>query len=63
MLEISAGYWERAGALRAKVIGRGSKARLADALIAQSCIDHRAPLVTADRNFRHFTKQGLTLFA
>ena len=63
ILEISEGYWERAGALRAKVLGRGLKARLADALIAQSCIDHRAPLITADRDFRHFTKQGLTLFA
>lgn len=62
-LEITDGYWERAGLLRAKVLARGLKARLADALIAQSCIDHRAPLVTADRDFRHFTRQGLSLFA
>ena len=63
MLEITDGYWVRAGALRSKVLGRGVKARLADALIAQSCIDHRAPLVTADRDFRHFTRHGLSLFA
>jgi predicted nucleic acid-binding protein len=63
MLEITEGYWARCGALRAKVLGRGLKARLADALIAQSCIDHRTPLVTADRDFRHFTRQGLSLFA
>ena len=63
MLDITDGYWTRAGALRARVLGRGLKARLADALIAQSCIDHRTPLVTADRDFRHFTRQGLSLFA
>src|SRR4051812_48731036 len=45
VLEIMAGYWERTGLLRAKVIARGLKARLADALIAQSCIDHRIPLI------------------
>ena len=60
-LEISEGYWERAGALRAKVLAKGLKARLADALIAQSCLDHRVPLVTADRDFRHFTRHGLDL--
>ena len=60
-LEVSDGYWERAGALRAKILGRGLKARLADALIAQSCVDHHVPLVTADRDFRHFAKHGLSL--
>lgn len=60
-LEVKDGYWERTGALRAKVLARGLKARLADALIAQSCIDHHVSLVTADRDFRHFTKHGLTL--
>lgn len=63
MLEINEGYWERAGALRAKLLARGLKARLADALIAQSCIDHDAPLVTADRDFRHFSRHGLSLVA
>ena len=62
-LELTDGYWERAGALRAKVLGRGLKARLADALIAQSCVDHNVPLVTADRDFRHFAKHGLSLLA
>jgi predicted nucleic acid-binding protein len=60
-LELTDGYWERAGALRAKILGRGLKARLADSLIAQSCIDHRVPLVTADRDFRHFVRHGLEL--
>ena len=44
-------------AMRAK----GLKAGLADALIAQSCIDHNVPLVTHDRDFRHFVKAGLKL--
>lgn len=60
-LELKDGYWERAGSLRAKVLARGQKARLADALIAQSCLDHHVRLVTAARDFRHFTRLGLLL--
>ena len=30
------------------------KARLGDALIAQSCIDQSIPLITRDRDFRAF---------
>ena len=57
-LELSDGYWERTGSLRAKVLARGQKARLADALIAQSCLDHNVALVTADRDFRNFVRHG-----
>jgi predicted nucleic acid-binding protein len=53
-LEILDGYWERAGELRSGLLRRGFKARLADTLIAQSCIDHRVALVTRDRDFRNF---------
>lgn len=61
-LHVDQGYWERAGRLRARVLGRGNKARLADALVAQSCLDHDVPLVTRDRDFRHFaTVAGLKL--
>jgi predicted nucleic acid-binding protein len=60
-LEINDGYWERAGELRRALLKKSLKARLADSLIAQSCIDHHVPLVTADRDFRHFVKNGLTL--
>ncbi len=56
VLEITPGYWERAGGLRAKVLAKGLKARLGDALIAQSCIDRGIPLITRDRDFRAFTK-------
>ena len=40
---------------RARILAKRLRARLADTLIAQTCIDHRAPLVTRDRDFRHFS--------
>jgi hypothetical protein len=58
-LDIIYGYWPRAGGLRRSLLKRSVRARLADTLIAQSCLDHRVPLVTADRDFRHFLKHGL----
>jgi predicted nucleic acid-binding protein len=54
LLEIEPGYWQRAGALRAKVLSKRRKARLGDALIAQGCIDGRVLLLTRDRDFRAF---------
>jgi len=54
LLEVASGYWQRAGALRAKVLASRRKARLGDALIAQSCIDQGVPLITRDRDFRAF---------
>jgi predicted nucleic acid-binding protein len=61
-LEILDGYWERAGDLRGRLLRRGLKARLADTLIAQSCLDHQVALLTRDRDFRHFaTHAGLNL--
>ena len=56
------GYWQRAGELRAKVLAKRRKARLGDALIAQSCIDRGVPLLTRDRDFRTFAEAaGLDL--
>ena len=60
-LEILDGYWHRVGSIRANVLRGGNRARLADALIAQSCIDHDMPLVTRDRDFRHFVSFGLSV--
>jgi predicted nucleic acid-binding protein len=54
LLEIEPGYWTRAGELRAKVLARRRKARLGDALIAQSCIDAGVALLTRDLDFRAF---------
>jgi len=54
LVEIDPGYWQRAGALRANVLAKRRKARLGDALIAQSCIDAGIPLLTRDRDFRGF---------
>lgn len=62
ILNVEPGYWERAGTLRAAVLKQKKKARVADALIAQSCLDQVSPLVTRDRDFRHFAKAaGLPL--
>ena len=64
MIDIEAGYWQRAGALRAKVLLKRRKARLGDALIAQSCVDRGIPLLTRDRDFRAFLgAASLSLFS
>ena len=57
------GFWERAGVLRAKILARGLKARLADALVAQSCIDHGVSLIARDADFRHFARFGRLVLA
>jgi len=64
LLEILDGYWERAGLLRAKALAHSRRPRLADTLIAQSCLDHDVELVTRDVDFRYFARlAGLRLFA
>ena len=61
-IDLEPGFWERAGVLRAAVLKQKKKARVADALIAQSCLDQSTPLVTRDRDFRHFARAaGLPL--
>lgn len=61
LLELRPGYWERAGRLRSTVLARGRKARLANTLIAQACIDHEVPLITRDPDLRLFRAAGLRL--
>jgi predicted nucleic acid-binding protein len=62
LIEIRPGYWQRAGALRGKVLAKRRKARLGNALIARSCIDRGIPLLTRDRDFRTFAEAaGLDL--
>jgi len=38
LMEVELRYWERAGMLRSTVLAKRRKARLGDALIAQSCV-------------------------
>jgi len=54
LVEVEPGYWRRAGLLRAKVLSKRRKARLGDALIAQTCLDHSIALLTRDKDFRAF---------
>jgi predicted nucleic acid-binding protein len=61
MLDLVPGFWSRAGLLRAKLIARGQKPKLADSLIAQVCVDWGATLITRDEGFRAFAKEGLLL--
>jgi predicted nucleic acid-binding protein len=61
-LEIRDGYWVRAGHSRRLLRTRNLKAKVADALIAQACIDNDVALITRDADFRHFAKYcGLKL--
>jgi predicted nucleic acid-binding protein len=59
LLSVTLGYWNRAGALRADLVRQNVRAGVADCLIAQSCIDYDIPLITYDRDFRHFVRAGL----
>jgi predicted nucleic acid-binding protein len=52
LVQATDGYWQRAGLLRAKVLAQGRRARLSDALIAQSCIDGGVLLLARDSDFR-----------
>ena len=56
IVDVRSGFWQRAAATRARILSRRLRARLADTLIAQFCIDHEMPLVTRDRDFRHFAR-------
>ena len=61
LIGLKTGYWKRVGESRRELLKRGLKARLADALIAQCCIDAKAPLLTSDEDFRHYIELGLKL--
>jgi predicted nucleic acid-binding protein len=62
LMEFQPGYWQRTGILRARVLEKRRRARLGDALIAQSCLDAGTRLVTRDRDFLAFAEAaGLDL--
>ncbi len=60
-LEIKSGFWEKVGELRRSLLRKKLKAHPADCLIAQCCIDTDTPLLTSDKDFRHFEAFGLIL--
>jgi predicted nucleic acid-binding protein len=55
-LPLGEGFWDRAGRNRRLLLEKGLKARFADALIAQCCIDADIPLIARDRDYRHFER-------
>lgn len=62
VLPLQPGFWERAGVARRSVRRAGLKAKLADSLIAQCCIDADVTLIAHDPDFRHFAAHcGLKL--
>ncbi len=56
LLPMDQGVWERAGRSRQTLLSNRRTAALADALIAQACIDLDIPLITRDADFRHFAQ-------
>jgi len=61
-LAIDDEYWVRAGRARRILKTKSLKAKVADALIAQACIDNEVALITRDTDFRHFARHcGLRL--
>jgi predicted nucleic acid-binding protein len=62
ILDLAPGFWQRTGEVRAKLLAKGKKARLADTMIAVYCIDHNLPLIARDGDYRHFVRPfGLDL--
>jgi predicted nucleic acid-binding protein len=61
-LPVTDGFWDRVGQNRRLLLAKGLKARLADALTAQVCIDADTALITRDVDYRHFAEHcGLQL--
>jgi len=62
-VELKEGFWERAGFLRRKVLSKKLKCRLADAMIAQFCLDHNLTLISRDQDFMSIVQvAGLKCF-
>lgn len=57
LVPIEEGYWLRVGKCRAGLLAKRRRARLGDALIAQSCIDADVSLITRDRDFLAFAEE------
>lgn len=53
-VETKDGFWERVGLTRRSLIVRKRKARLADTMISQFCLDHSLTLITRDKDYEAF---------
>jgi predicted nucleic acid-binding protein len=62
VLDLLPGFWLRAGKLRSRLLYDGMRPKLADTLIAQTCLDYEAVLLTRDVGFRSYGPYGLKLF-
>jgi predicted nucleic acid-binding protein len=62
VLDLLPGFWPRAGKLRSRLLFDGMRPKLADTLIAQTCLDYDAVLLTRDVGFRSYVPYGLKLF-
>jgi predicted nucleic acid-binding protein len=56
VMEMTDGFWRRVGDSRRALLAKGFRAAMADALIAQCCIDADVPLIARDRDYRHFER-------
>jgi predicted nucleic acid-binding protein len=56
VIEIADGFWRRAGDSRRVLLAQGLKAAMANALVAQCCIDADVALIARDRDYRHFER-------
>ncbi len=56
LLDLSPGFWDRAGRTRGLLRSKGLKSALADSLIAQCCIDADVALIARDEDYRPFEK-------
>ena len=56
ILDVDTKYWFRVAETRRSLLHKHLKSRLGDACIAQSCLDHRIPLLTRDTDFKHYSK-------
>lgn len=61
LLELADDFWVLVGEARRKILKKGRRARLADAMIAVCCIESSIPLITRDSDFRHFVELGLKI--
>jgi predicted nucleic acid-binding protein len=61
LLELADDFWVMVGEARRKILEKGRRARLADAMIAVCCIENAIPLITRDSDFRHYVELGLKI--